>query len=65
MKYIAVILVAGATYLILARQAPVGQAVNAIAQPAAPGTDFLKAPLDRTQQVLQQARVRADDPAFK
>ncbi len=63
MKYIAVILIAGGTYLYLAHQAPVTQAVNAVAP--APGSDFLKRPLDRTQEVLQQARTRADDPAFK
>lgn len=64
MKYLAVIVVAGATYLYLAHKTPVGQAVNAITQsPQAytPGTDFLKRPLDRTQEVLQQARVRAND----
>jgi hypothetical protein len=67
MKYIAVLLVAGGIYFFLARQAPVGQAVKAVAMaPAqAPGTDFLKRPLDRTQEVLRQARQRADDPAFK
>ena len=62
MKYIVVILIAGGTYLFFA-QAPAGQAVHAIAP--APGTDFLKRPLDRTQEVLQQARTRADDPALK
>jgi len=66
MKYIAVLLIAGATYLFLARQAPVAPAVNAITQASpAPGSDFLKRPLDRTQEVLQQARARADDPALK
>ena len=63
MKYIAVLVIAGATYLFLARQAPVAQAVNAITQ--SPGSNILKRPLDRTQQVLQQARTRADDPALK
>jgi len=63
MKYIAVILIAGATYLYLAHNTPVAQAVNAITP--TPGTDFLKRPLDRTQEVLQQARTRADDPALK
>jgi len=64
MKYIAVILVAGATYLFLAHQAPVGQAVKAVTQPT-PGTDFLKQPLDRTHEVLDQARTRANDPALQ
>ncbi len=65
MKYIAVLVIAGASYFYLARQAPVGQAVNAITDTRTPGADFLKRPLDRTQEVLQQARVRADDPALK
>jgi hypothetical protein len=65
MRYIAVLLVAGATYLFLARQAPVEQAVHAITQAPAPGTDFLKSPLDRTHEVLQQARAHADDPGLK
>ena len=63
MKYIALLVIAGAVYLFLAHQAPISQAVNALAPK--PGTDFLKQPLDRTQEVLQQARVRADDPALK
>ena len=65
MKYIAVLVIAGATYLFLARQAPVAQAVNAITQSPGSGSNILKRPLDRTQQVLQQARTRADDPALK
>jgi hypothetical protein len=64
MKYFAVILIAGATYFYLAHQAPVAPVVKAIADPT-PGTDFLKAPLDRTHEVLQQARNRADDPALQ
>ena len=65
MKYVAVILIAAGTYFFLARQAPVKQAVQAISQAPEQGTDFLKRPLDRTKEVLQQARVRADDPALK
>jgi len=65
MKYIAVLVIAGATYLLLARQAPVAPAVNAITQAPSPGTDFLKRPIDRTKEVLQQARNRVDDPALK
>ena len=65
MKYIAVLVIAGATYLFLAHQAPVGPAVKAVTQAPEAGTDFLKRPLDRTQEVLQQAKVRADDPALK
>ena len=30
-----------------------------------PGTDFLKEPLDRTHQVLDQARTRSQDPALQ
>jgi hypothetical protein len=62
-KYIAATLIAGLAYLYLAHQAPVTQAVSAVAP--APGSDFLKRPLDRTHEVLQQARTRADDPALK
>jgi hypothetical protein len=66
MKYIAVLLVAGAAYFILAHHAPVAPAANAsIAQPYEPGSDFLKRPIDRTQDVLKQARTRAEDPALK
>ena len=65
MKYIAVLLIAGATYLILARHAPVAQAVDAIIQAPTPGSNFLKRPLDRTQDVLKQARAHADDPELK
>ncbi|MGA3169869.1 MAG: hypothetical protein ABSE62_02545 [Chthoniobacteraceae bacterium] len=65
MRYIAVLLIAGATYLYLAHQAPVKQAVDAVTQSPTPGTDFLKAPLDRTHEVLDQARNRAADPALQ
>jgi len=65
MKYIAAIFVAGVVYLVLARQAPVAQAVHAITQAPSPGTDYFKQPLDRTHEVLDQARKRADDPAVK
>ena len=65
MKYIAVLVIAGATYLFLAQQTPVAPAVKAITQAPEAGTDFLKRPLDRTQEVLKQARTRADDPALK
>ena len=61
MKYIAVLLIAGATYFYLARQAPIATAVQAITQAPTPGTDFLKRPLDRTHEVLTQARARAGD----
>ncbi|HEX4085495.1 MAG TPA: hypothetical protein VHY22_11325 [Chthoniobacteraceae bacterium] len=65
MKYAAVILIAAGTYFYLARQAPVKQAVEAVTAAPGQGTDFLKRPLDRTREVLQQARQRADDPALK
>ncbi len=63
MKYIAVLLVAGGVYLYLGRPAPVK--TGASSPPEATGTDFLKAPLDRTHEVLKQARGRADDPALQ
>ncbi len=64
MKYIAVTLIAGLVYLAITRHATLPAAANAAASPT-PGTDFLKAPLDRTHEVLQQARVRANDPALQ
>jgi len=58
MKYLMVMLVAGGTWLVVAHKAPAPQA----SAPAyTPGTDFLKAPLDRTHEVLDQARERAKD----
>jgi hypothetical protein len=73
MKYLLVFLLAGATYLALARHAPVTQGVHAIteepkaaaAQAGTPGSNFLKRPIDRTEEVLKQARSRADDPALQ
>jgi hypothetical protein len=61
MKYIAALVLAGGAYLFLARPAPVS--------PPAPGqsagSDFLKDPLDRTHEVLKQARTRTQDPALQ
>jgi hypothetical protein len=61
MKYIAVILIAGATYLSLVHQTPAGKPASGASQASEPGIDFLKRPLDRTHEVLDQARVRAND----
>jgi len=65
MKYLAVVIIAGATYFFLAQKTPVAQGVHAITQAPEAGTDFLKRPLDRTHEVLDQARAHADDPALK
>jgi hypothetical protein len=69
MKYIAALLVAGGVYLMLIRPAPQGSAGKAGAPAQAdeftPGTDFLKRPLDRTHEVLDQAKTRAQDPALQ
>jgi hypothetical protein len=68
MKYIAAILVAGGVYALLAHHAPVSApsaAAAASPSPASPETNFLKAPLDRTHEVLDQARSRAQDPALQ
>jgi hypothetical protein len=69
MKYIAVLLVAGGVYLTLARPVlvPASGATPGASQSddSAAGTDFLKAPLDRTHEVLKQARTRAQDPALQ
>jgi hypothetical protein len=71
MKYIVVLLVAGGVYATLVRpahrpQAP-APAAGAHAQPDASesGSDFLKEPLDRTHEVLDQARNRVKDPALQ
>jgi hypothetical protein len=63
MKYIAVLLVAGAAYLLLAR--PMTPAGGRASSGSTPGSDFLKAPLDRTHEVLDQARTRASDPSLQ
>lgn len=68
MKYIAAILVAGGVYALLARHpavsAPSAAAV-ASPSPVSSETNFLKAPLDRTHEVLDQARSRSQDPALQ
>jgi hypothetical protein len=63
MKYIAVLVIAGGVYLTLARPAHVAPAAGT--DTSTPGTDFLKAPLDRTHEVLNQAHTRAQDPALQ
>jgi len=67
MKYIAVLLLAGGVYLMLTHHAPVTPAGNATAatDAATPGTDWLKEPLDRTHEVLDQAKTRTKDPALQ
>lgn len=67
MKYIAVIILAVAIYLFLKPQSQIApSATDTVAtQAPSPRTDFLKRPIDRTNEVLQQARNRADDPALK
>lgn len=66
MKYLVLFLAAGSVYLFIThRPAPPVARVAPPAATASAGTDFLKAPLDRTHQVLDQARQRADDPALK
>lgn len=40
-------------------------AAAAQAEDSKPGTDWLKAPLDRTHEVLDQAKTRAKDPALQ
>jgi hypothetical protein len=65
MKYIAALLVAGGVYAMIAHQSPVKPATPAASDASQPGTDFLKAPLDRTHQVLDQAHARAQDPALQ
>jgi hypothetical protein len=65
MKYIAVLLVAGGVYMILSHHAPVSPAAPSPSAAATPGTDWLKEPLDRTHEVLNQAKTRAGDPALQ
>jgi hypothetical protein len=61
MKYIAALLLAGGAYLLLGRPAP----ANSTAPGQSTGSDFLKDPLDRTHEVLKQARSRTQDPALQ
>jgi hypothetical protein len=69
MKYIATLLVAGGIYSMLAHHLPVAPAAPAAPEngflASKPGTDFLKEPLDRTHEVLDQARTRSQDPALQ
>jgi hypothetical protein len=66
MKYIAALLVAGGVYVMLTHKEPVKPAAAAAqAEDSKPGTDWLKAPLDRTHEVLDQAKTRAKDPALQ
>jgi CBS-domain-containing membrane protein len=72
MKYLAVLAVGGAIYLYFAcmpkhpPEDPVAT-VKALtgASDTEPGTDFLKEPLDRTHEVMKQAKQRSDDPALQ
>jgi hypothetical protein len=66
MKYIAVLFMAGGVYLMLSHhQAPTSPAADTASAAATPGTDWLKAPLDRTHEVLDQAKTRTKDPALQ
>jgi len=65
MRYLALLLVAGSVCLFIVKHHTAAPAPVAATAPAAPGTDFLKAPIDRTQAVLAQARLRADDPDLR
>jgi len=64
MKYIAVLLVAGGIYMTLTHpRQETRVSIPGITGPA--GQDFLKDPLDRTHEVLDQAKTRAADPALQ
>ena len=65
MKYIVVLLVAGGVYVMLSHHAPVKPAATSQTDAATPGTDWLKEPLDRTHEVLDQAKTRTKDPALQ
>jgi hypothetical protein len=66
MKYIAVLLVAGGVYVMLSHhRAPVSPEATDQSAAATPGTDWLKEPLDRTHEVLDQAKTRTKDPALQ
>lgn len=76
MKYLAVLAVLAIVYLVLARQAPVADVTEAMAQadavPLAQGarevapaaTSSAKRPIDRTNAVLQQVKERNGDGEF-
>jgi len=69
MKYIAVLFVAGGIFALLAHHSTQMPSLNIPgsdqSDSATPGTDFLKAPLDRTHEVMNQAKTRAQDPSLQ
>jgi hypothetical protein len=77
MKYLAVLAVLVVIYLVLARESPVAEVTEAVAQSeAAPltqgprdpapatGGSALKRPIDRTHAVLEQVKARNGDGEF-
>lgn len=72
MRLFVILLVPAAVYFFMFRSSPVGPVVKTIteapaivpASGASTPSDFLKRPLDRTHEVLEQARTKANDPAF-
>lgn len=76
MKYLAVLAVLVIVYLLLAREAPVAEVTEAMAQSEAaplvqgprevapPAGSALKRPIDRTQAVLGQVKARNGDGEF-
>jgi len=69
MKYIVVLFIAGGIFAALTHKPLVLPTrkpdTSDQIDDSTPGTDFLKAPLDRTHQVLDQAKTRAQDPALQ
>ena len=73
MRLFVILLVPAAVYFFMFRSSPVGPVVKTITEapaivPAAGASstpsDFLKRPLDRTHEVLEQARTRTNDQGF-
>jgi hypothetical protein len=64
MKYIAALLVAGGVYVMITHKAPLPAKAAGTADSSA-HEDWLKSPIDRTHQVLDQAKTRAGDPALQ
>ena len=65
MKYVFLLAGVALVYFVLIRHAPISQVKDAIVHPEAADTRInLKRPIDRTQEVLGQAKTRNGDGDF-
>ena len=65
MKYLAVLAIAGGIYLYITYLPKHPVPIIPPELTSSGGTDFLKEPIDRTHEVMKQAKTRADDPALQ